>query len=853
MSELNRILIWTAAGALLGSPALGAEAFRDTFSDTWVATDALGRTLPGYAECGPPREGRCVGIFYFLWLGEHGTEGPYDITQRLAANPTNPVWGPEGAYHHWGESELGYYLSSDEYVIRKHAHMLADAGVDVVVFDVTNGWTYRSNYLRLCQVYTQIRAEGGTTPQIAFLTHTFSVEIVQRLYDEFYSQNLYPELWFYWQGKPLMLGDLTGHSPAVQDFFTFRFSWAWDAGYHKWQWIDTYPQDYGWDAPGVPEELPVACGSHPVNNLGGRSYHNGSQPTTDQYYLCPTTGEGLFFTEQMARGLSVDPQFMFITGWNEWVGQRNIYDASSGPIIFLGRQLQTGDTYFVDTFNQEFSRDIEPMKGGHTDNYYYQMIDGIRRYKGVRPPPVPNPAAIITVDGDFSDWTDVAPEFRDTSYDTTHRNTQGWGTAGTYVNTTGRNDIITSKVAYDADSICFYVETRDAITPSTDPYWMLLFIDSDHNHSTGWEGYDYLVNLSVVDSTTTTLRQNTGGWNWTQTATLPYAVSGNKMEIRIPRLAIGLTSPAITLDFHWADNIQHDNDIIEFAVSGDSAPNRRFNYRYDNGIYACLFNTNGNFEGWVLLHSLGGGTVSGGVLGCNITGADPYMVKGSVKLNSSLNKYLHLRMKNGTAGNSASFYWVTDVDSSWNESKSVHFPIVPNDTVFRDYWVDLTGNPNWANTITWIRVDPVGNASSGHTDIDQIVFGSFISGDFDADGVPDGDDNCRNTSNPAQADGDGDGVGDACDECPNTFFGFEVGPNGCPPVVRGDFDRDGDVDQEDFGHLQKCFSGSGEPQTAPECLDAFLDADDDVDAGDVAVFLSCIGGASVQADSTCAE
>ena len=119
------------------------------------------RALPGYAECGPPRTGKYVGIFYFLWLGEHGTGGPYDITKLLAANPTNPAWGPAGAFHHWGESELGYYLSSDDYVIRKHAHMLVDAGVDVLIFDVTNGLTYKSNYLKLCQIYTQIRAEGG--------------------------------------------------------------------------------------------------------------------------------------------------------------------------------------------------------------------------------------------------------------------------------------------------------------------------------------------------------------------------------------------------------------------------------------------------------------------------------------------------------------------------------------------------------------------------------------------------------------------------------------------------------------------------------------------------------------------
>jgi hypothetical protein len=36
---------------------------------------------------------------------------------------------------------------------------------------------------------------------------------------------------------------------------------------------------------------------------------------------------------------------------------------------------------FVDEFIQEFSRDIEPMNGGHGDNYYYQLVDYVRRYK----------------------------------------------------------------------------------------------------------------------------------------------------------------------------------------------------------------------------------------------------------------------------------------------------------------------------------------------------------------------------------------------------------------------------------------------------------------------------------------
>ena len=43
--------------------------------------------------------------------------------------PASPLWGPLGAMHHWGESQFGYYLAADAYVLRRHAQLLADAGV----------------------------------------------------------------------------------------------------------------------------------------------------------------------------------------------------------------------------------------------------------------------------------------------------------------------------------------------------------------------------------------------------------------------------------------------------------------------------------------------------------------------------------------------------------------------------------------------------------------------------------------------------------------------------------------------------------------------------------------------------
>jgi hypothetical protein len=246
--------------------------------------------------------------------------------------------------------------------------------------------------------------------------------------------------------------------------------------------------------------------------------------------------------------------------------------------------MVAGDTWFIDAYNQEYSRDIEPMKDGHTDNYYYQMIDGIRRYKGIRKPRSPSPAKRITIDASFTDWDDVGPEYRDWLNDTTHRHHPGWGTAGTYTNTTGRNDFITAKVARDDTYIYFYIETAADVSPRTDANWMMLFINADQDYGDGWEGYDYVVNMTVHSDTSTTLKATSGGWDWTDVnASISYRVSGSKMELRIPRTDIGQGrgDDPVAFDFHLADNIQAFDDLIEFSVSGDSAPDRRFNYRYE--------------------------------------------------------------------------------------------------------------------------------------------------------------------------------------------------------------------------------------------------------------------------------
>ena len=93
-------------------------------------------------------------------------------------------------------------------------------------------------------------------------------------------------------------------------------------------------------------------------------------------------------------------------------------------------------------------------------------------------------------------------------------------------------------------------------------------------------------------------------------------------------------------------------------------------------------------------------------------------------------------------------------------------------------------------------------------------------------------------------DTDGDGVPDGCDDCPDTPAGVPVTLAGCATST-SDFDRDGDVDQSDFGHLQACYTGSGQPCEDSLCLDARLDSDTDVDQDDFAILQQCMSGPNI--------
>ncbi|MHB1365101.1 MAG: hypothetical protein ACYCWE_04690 [Eubacteriales bacterium] len=567
---------------------------RDAMPDTWVATDGLGRTLPTNAETGDVREGKYIGLFFWTWHVGHSQHRAINVTKLMEQYPeiqndyNNPLWKDyqTGAYH-WNEPIYGYYDMVDKWVLRKQAEMLANSGVDVVFFDNTNGtMTWRDGYLTLCEVFSQARKDGVKTPKISFLLPFAdgpdTVTQLREIYLTIYRDSLYQDLWFYWEGKPLLMSHfrkLDRGDPVeaeIYQFFTFRpgepsYVSKREAPNTRWGWLSVYPQAVYQRKDGTPEQMTVGVAQNHSKEVGltamnglnifGRTYTSKGYDTRENAKLY-----GANFEEQFEYALDVDPDFIFITGWNEWVAGR--YKEWCGV-----------ENAFPDQFSDSFSRDIEPSKGDLADNYYYQLVSFIRRYKGTRALPAASEAKKIDIYSTSDMWADVTPRYIAYAGNTFDRDCDGYGDLH-YTDTTGRNDITEAKAARDADHIYFMVECADAITPYTDPAWMRLLIDIEGVDGDNWKTFEYIVNRTSPSDKFAVLERSKGGWNWEKAGDVEYSMSGNRLQIKIPRAMLGIEKGPFTINFKWSDHMQTDGDIMDFYVSGDVAPGGRFKYQY---------------------------------------------------------------------------------------------------------------------------------------------------------------------------------------------------------------------------------------------------------------------------------
>ena len=232
-----------------------------------------------------------------------------------------------------------------------------------------------------------------------------------------------------------------------------------------------------------------------------------------------------------------------------------------------------------------------------------QMVYNIQRIKGTAPVIVQDARKPIDVTGSFDQWNDVVVSYFDTKGDTVDRNNraftdqvdpnnivEGQDYAITLTNTSGRNDIVASKVIADSQNVYFYIETADAITArDTASSWMQVYVNADRDATTGWYGYDYIVNYRAESDTVTTVAAYTGvdgAYGFTPCEqTVAYRTEGNRMMIAVPLSLMGIEDYlAINMEFKVADSETVYDEMEDFYCDGDIAPLGRLNFVFNNYV-----------------------------------------------------------------------------------------------------------------------------------------------------------------------------------------------------------------------------------------------------------------------------
>ncbi len=311
-----------------------------------------------------------ISINYSIWFDAILGGGTDKVTEYL--NITEILggkqnWGGYPAFHYWAKPGVGYYYrSSDKDVIRTHMTQLYEAGVDFIVIDLTNagdgyiGNSAWNSYIEIPMVamldtIMEMRAEGKGTPYVAFWSGSSNGPLYQALYDKFHAVEKWKDCFVYWDGKPLLI--TTHTDPAafpLSDLYTVRMMWGLNNDHTAYHWSFLNINNYGTvstDPNGVPEQVSVT-------------------PASQETYMSRSTAHGrnhgIMWYAQWEYAFEVHPKIVGLTWWNEWTAQR----------------LMDGDEYvFTDAYNAEYSRDIEPMEGGHGDQYYQWMKQYIAAYK----------------------------------------------------------------------------------------------------------------------------------------------------------------------------------------------------------------------------------------------------------------------------------------------------------------------------------------------------------------------------------------------------------------------------------------------------------------------------------------
>ena len=569
-----------------------------------VGTDDFGRVI--LPVDGKVNDDRYVGMFYFLTLGQHANHsGIYDINQITYEGTFNDAFSkfntpltPVGAAHFWGEPVWGYYDSRDPWVMRKQIEMLTMAGVDFLVLDTSNNVLYESVTAVLFELLLEYQNAGWDVPRVVYYLgkHDLGADsnVLKQVYHSFYSKEAYKSLWFTpnHSEKPMVVApdnviaafgkSSDSQEKMLAEFFDFRVT-QWpiappvkDTVYeYGAPWISfEYPQtsQQGWINLSIAQHVSVCMTD--TKNSRGRGWHptemvKGKWKGENDH---ENWRQNLNFQAQWNTVLEMTPEqraqdarFVFLTGWNEWVAEK----------------LRRGDNdYFtVDTFNAEYSRDIEPSRSsGMKDYAYFQTIMNIHNDNFAPAVHYEYPAVTPDITKDEESAWASAPTYRDFTGECADRNFKAMAGDIVYKDQSGRNDIDTVSILHDAQYLYFRISCVEDITAYTagDEGWMNLWLKTAHAKGELFCGYEYVINRKYDGSQSEIIAAN-----GQSVGKADVSVFGKVMIVRIPLDAIGLSENDYQIEFKVTDNVQDmENDPLNLYSTGDAAPIGSLNFSF---------------------------------------------------------------------------------------------------------------------------------------------------------------------------------------------------------------------------------------------------------------------------------
>lgn len=348
-------------------------------TSNYTVTDELDREMTVAGK----KKNKTVGIRYFLHFGTGDSNQLYSVSNILAtdsnAASSDAAWtaaggGAVGTKHWWGEPLFGYYISTDAWVIDRDVQMLTDAGIDFIAVDTTDGF-HETELTGLMNILSKYDKQGFVVPKVAF-TDTTSIESELVAYKSAHAE--FDGLWYE-----------TASVTSITNKYTVK----------------------------VADNVAAAMSASAFYGETGnhtRSF-DGYTNSTDANAILEGYNFGFDFESAIKSGKNT----IFIESWNEWIATRK--EAANNQAIVLEENADINN-----------SSDIQPMKDGYSDNYYMQMVNYIKQYKGkIITNTNLNTASTtenvgIDVNGDFNQWNKVSTHYLDYTSDIENRSAGGY-------------------------------------------------------------------------------------------------------------------------------------------------------------------------------------------------------------------------------------------------------------------------------------------------------------------------------------------------------------------------------------------------------------------------------------------